>query len=169
MANGKGIAYLGLVLGSIGAGLGSYVFFDYTIAPLFGLSEPTPDIDSYFDKIYNTQLDATGTYLPLLGLNVTFTTTEIVAFYVLYICYVRISSASGESVSIRIALNDVSITELLYYVEEFNAAGQERFVVSMQEYIPALAPGYYNLTVYANIDHTTAISYMNSLYILTFT
>ncbi len=48
MTNGKGLAITGLILGLIGAGLGGYVFFDSTIAPLLGLGEPaaeSPPVD----------------------------------------------------------------------------------------------------------------------------
>ena len=173
MGNGKGIAYVGLILGLIGAGLGGYAFYDGTIAPMLGLGEPTSedysDVNSYYTELYSTTLASTGIYLPLPGLVVSFNTTETVTLHFLYTAYVRISTASGNIVNIRIALNNTAITTNQYYIEKFNVIPQERFAINMQNYFPALPPGNYNLTVLALVDHTSTIFYMNSLYAQTHT
>ncbi|MFX0178495.1 MAG: hypothetical protein ACFE85_19960 [Candidatus Hodarchaeota archaeon] len=51
MGNGKGLTYLRLILGLIGAALGGYVFFDNTLAPLLGFGVPSaevPDIKQFY-------------------------------------------------------------------------------------------------------------------------
>ena len=173
MANGKGIAYLGLILGLIGAGLGGYVFYDNTIAPMLGIGEPTPDeaseVNSYYSEIYSTALSSTGSYLHLPGLSVTFNTTETVTLHILYTAYVRITTASGHSVDIIIKLNNTILTTASYYIEEYAVALNERFAVNMQNYLPALPPGNYNVTVWAYVDDTLTMFYMNSLYAQTHT
>lgn len=57
MANGKGIAYAGLILGLIGAGLGGYVFFDSTIAPMLGIGVPTSEVSSEINSYYAESYD----------------------------------------------------------------------------------------------------------------
>ena len=173
MGNGKGIAYVGLILGLIGAGLGGYVFFDNTIAPILWPSEPTTevysDVNSYYTELYSATLASTGTFLPLPGLVVSFNTTETVTLHFLYTAYVRITTASGNNLDVRIALNNTAITTNSYYIEEFNVASTERFAINMQNYIPDLPPGNYNLTVWANVDDTLTTFFLNSLYVQTHT
>lgn len=177
MTNGKGLAITGLILGLIGAGLGGYVFFDSTIAPLLGLGEPAaesppvdvPDINSWYVENYSITLPSTGTFLPLSTMVVSFNTSETVTLHLLYTAYVRIQTALGDAVDIRIHLNSTILTTNTYYIDEFGAAAQERFAVNMQNYIPALPPGNYNVTVLASVDHISTFFYMNSLYVQTHT
>ena len=167
MANGKGIAYLGLILGLIGAGLGGYVFFDNTIAPMLGLEEPTSEITSYYVEDYSLVLDDVDTYRPLSEMIISFDTTQTVSLYILFTSYVRITTASGDYAQIIIRLNSTTLTTYYYYIEEIGAAAQERFAINMQNYIPALPPGSYNVTVWGQVDSLTTIFYMNSLYVQT--
>ncbi len=167
MASGKGIAYAGLILGLIGAGLGGYVFFDYTIAPMLGLTEnPTEvtEVNSYYAEKYSATLSSTGSYLPLPEVKVSFETTKTVSLHILYTSYVRIITSLGSSVFINIRLNSTTITDD-YYIEKLNVAPQERFAVNMQSYNAALPAGSYNVTVWAIVDATSTIFYMNSLYV----
>jgi len=167
MASGKGIAYAGLILGLIGAGLGGYVFFDYTIAPMLGLTEnPTEvtEVNSYYAETYSSQLSSTGTYLPLPGVKVSFETTKTVTLHILYTSYVRITTTVGSYAYINIRLNSTTITDD-YYIQKLNVTTQERFAVNMQHYIAALPAGSYNVTVWAEVDATSTIFYMNSLYV----
>ena len=173
MTNGKGLAYAGLILGLIGAGLGGYVFFDNTLAPIFGFGVPTsediPEINSWYVEDYSEQLLSTGTFLQLSTMLISFNTTKTVTLHLLYTAYVRITTAQGDSVDIRISLNSTILTTNTYYINKFNTTTQERFAVNMQNYIPALAPGNYNVTVWAMVDHTSTLFYMNSLYVQTHT
>ncbi|MFX1529542.1 MAG: hypothetical protein ACFFBC_00370 [Promethearchaeota archaeon] len=54
MTNGKGLAYAGLIFGLIGAGLGGYVFFDNTLAPILGFEESKDysEVKSYYVETY---------------------------------------------------------------------------------------------------------------------
>ena len=173
MTNGKGLAYVGLILGLIGAGLGGYVFFDYTIAPLFGPGEPTPEdyskVESWYVEEYSISPSDINTFVPLTSMNISFDTTETVTLYILYTSYVRITTASGFSADIRIQLNNTILSMDTYYVQEFGAAAQERFAVNMQNYIPALLPGIYNVTVWVDVDDALTRFFMNSLYVQTHT
>lgn len=167
MANGKGIAYVGLILGIIGAGLGGYVFFDNTIAPMLGFKEPTSELNSYYVEDYALTLSAPDTYVPLSGMLISFDTTKTVSLYILYTAYVRITTASGNYAQIIIRLNSTTLTDNYYYIEEFGVAAQERFAVNMQNYIPALPPGSYNVTVWGLVDNLLTTFYLNSLYVQT--
>jgi hypothetical protein len=171
MANGKGIAYVGLILGLIGAGLGGYVFFDYTLSPMLGLTEPTStlEINSYYAEAHEIVVSSTGTYVSLSGLMISFTTTKSVSLHILYTAYVRIITANGDYVYIKLALNGTELNTNAYYIEEFNVATYERFAINMQHYIPSLQPGSYNITVLVNLDHTSTRFYKNSLYAQTHT
>jgi hypothetical protein len=165
MANGKGIAYAGLILGLIGAGLGGYVFYDNTLAPILGVSEPPSHYNSYYAEVYLATLSSTGISIPLAGVKVSFSTTETVSMHILYTSYVRITTATGNTVDVVIALNNTILSAGSYYIEEFGVAAQERFAINMQNYIPALPPGSYNVTVRAAVDDTLTNFYMNSLYV----
>ncbi|MHA2268653.1 MAG: hypothetical protein ACXAB8_12720, partial [Promethearchaeota archaeon] len=81
----------------------------------------------------------------------------------------RIDTAQGVFAQLIIRLNSTTLTSNDYYVEEFGVATQERFAVNMQNYIPALAPGNYNVTVWGYVDHLTTYFYMNSLHVQTHT
>ena len=173
MTNGKGLGYAALILGLIGAGLGGYVFFDNTIAPILGNGEPAseniPEINSWYVEDYSISLLSTGTYLHLSTMLISFNTTETVTLHILYTAYVRITTALGNSVDVTIRLNNTVLTTNTYYIEEIGVAPQERFAVNMQNYIPALPPGSYSVTVWAIVDHTSTLFYMNSLYVQTHT
>jgi hypothetical protein len=169
MVNGKGIAYAALILGLIGAGLGGYTFFDNTIAPMLGFGEPTPEINSWYVEDYSIIPSATGTYVPLTGMLISFDTTKTVTLHILYTAYVRITIATGTYAQIIIRLNSTTLTENYYYVEKIGATLQERFAVNIQDYVPALAPGSYNVTVYVWVDDVSTLFYMNSLYVQTHT
>lgn len=173
MGNGKGLAYAGLIFGLIGAGLGGYVFFDNTLAPMLGLGEPTAEdyseIHSYYVESYSLTLPLPDTYVPLSGMSVSFNTTETVTLHILYTAYVRITIAQGTYAQVIIRLNSTTLTTNYYYIEEIGAATQERFAVNMQNYIPALPPGSYNVTIYGMVDHVSTLFYMNSLHVQTHT
>ncbi|MHA1988389.1 MAG: hypothetical protein ACW98D_17275 [Promethearchaeota archaeon] len=171
MSNGKGLAYAGLILGLIGAGLGGYVFFDTTLAPMFGQppSEDIPEINSYFTEIYSDTLSTPSVYEQISGMFISFNTTKTVTLHILYTAYVRIITADASFAQIIIRLNGTTLTTNYYYIEEIGAAAQERFAVNMQNYIPALPPGNYNVTVWGMSDHTSTTFYLNSLYVQTHT
>lgn len=169
MANGKGIAYVGLILGLIGAGLGGYTFFDNTIAPMLGFGDPTPEFNSWYVEDYSISPSAPDTYVPLTGMLISFVTTETVTLHILYTAYVRITVATGTFAQIIIRLNNTTLTENYYYVEEIGVTTQERFAVNMQDYVPALPPGSYNVTVHVWVDDVVTLFYMNSLYVQTHT
>jgi len=167
MANSKGIAYVGLILGLIGAGLGSYVFFDYQIAPMLGLGDPVEevsDIDSWFASRYNTGPLSTGVYEQLPNLMISFDTTKTAILYILYTGYVKFDTALGTYAYLQIRLNDTVVVNNHYYVAAFGAAPVERYDVTMQSYIPNLLPGSYNITVWVDVDHLTTEFLLNTLY-----
>lgn len=172
MSNGKGLTYLSLILALIGAGLGGYVFFDYTLAPLLGFRDPieeVPEINSYYAERYQATLSTADTYELIGGMLVSFNTTKTINLHILYTSYVRIITTLGSYVYIRILLNSTILTANDYYVEEFGATTQERFAINMQNYISALPPGNYNITVLGMVDHVTTSFFLNSLYVQTHT
>ncbi|MHA2037105.1 MAG: hypothetical protein ACW98X_11765 [Promethearchaeota archaeon] len=171
MTNGKGLAYAGLILGLIGAGLGGYVFFDNTLAPMLGFGD-TPsagtEINSYYVETYSDGLAAADTYEVIRDMFISFNTTETVTLHILYTAYVRIDTAQGVFAQLIIRLNSTTLTSNDYYVEEFGVATQERFAVNMQNYIPALAPGNYNVTVWGKTYYKILIFFLSFLYFLLF-
>jgi hypothetical protein len=171
MTNGKGLVYAGLIFGLIGAGLGGYVFFDNTLAPILGFEESKDysEINSYYVETYLSTVTTPDTYEPVSGMLISFSTTETVTLHILYTAYVRITTAQGLYAQIIIRLNSTTLTTNYYYVEEFGVATEERFAVNIQQYIPALTPGSYNVTVFGMVDHTSTYFYMNSLYVQTHT
>ncbi len=172
MGNGKGLTYLGLILGLIGAGLGGYVFFDYTLAPLLGFGDSpaeVPEINSYYAETYQSTPTTPDIYELIDGMLISFNTTKTVTLHILFTCYIRIVTALGTDAYLRILLNNTVLTISNYYVEEFGVATYERFTVNMQNYIPALPPGSYNVTVLGMVDHVTTNFYQNSLYVQTHT
>ncbi len=172
MGNGKGLTYLGLILGLIGAGLGGYVFFDYTLAPILGFGDPPveyPEINSYYTETYQTALSAADTYEVIEGMLISFSTSKTVTLHILYTSYVRILTSLGSYAQIRILLNNTVLTTSNYYVEEFGVATEERFAVNMQNFVSALPPGSYNVTVLGMSDDVTTSFFQNSLYVQTHT
>jgi hypothetical protein len=161
-----------LILGLIGAGLGGYVFFDNTLAPLFGFGDPTsedPEINSYYAETYQATISVADTYELLDGMIISFNTTKTVTLHILYTSYVRILTSSGLYAQLRILLNSTILTTNQYYVEEIGYTAQERFAVNMQNYISALPPGNYNVTVLGMSDDTLTSFFQNSLYVQTHT
>ncbi|MFX1419473.1 MAG: hypothetical protein ACFE9N_11185 [Promethearchaeota archaeon] len=172
MANGKGLTYLGLILGVIGVGLGGYVFFDYTLAPLLGFGDlpaEVPEINSYYAETYQTSLSAPATYELIEGMLISFSTTKTVTLHILYTSYVRITTSLGTYAYVQINLNNTILTTSDYYIEEFGVTTYERFAINMQNYIFALPPGSYNVTVLGMVDHVSTSFFQNSLYVQTHT
>ncbi len=172
MGNGKGLAYLGLILGLIGTGLGGYVFFDYILAPLLGFGDSpaeTTEINSYYAEEYQTNPTTPDTYETIEGMQISFINTKTVSLHILFTCYVRITTALGTYAQLIILLNSTVLTTSEYYVEEFGVTTQERFAVNMQNYISALLPGSYNVTVLGRSDDVTTSFFYNSLYVQTHT
>ncbi|MFX1358347.1 MAG: hypothetical protein ACFFA8_13830 [Promethearchaeota archaeon] len=172
MGNGKGLAYLALILGLIGAGLGGYVFFGYTLAPLLGFGETPaeiPEINSYYAENDQSTLTTIDTYELIEGMSISFTTTKTTTLHILFTCYVRIVTSLGTDAYLQILLNSTVLTTGNYYIEEFGTATYERFAVNMQNYIPDLAPGSYNITVLGRVDDLTTSFFQNSLYVQTHT
>jgi hypothetical protein len=165
MSNGKGLAYIGLILGLIGASLGGYTFVDSILTPTIEI----PEINSYYAEYYQATLDTVDTYELIEGMLISFTTTKPTTLHILFTCYIRIVTALGTDAYLRILLNNTVLTISNYYVEEFGVATYERFAVNMQNYIPNLPPGSYNVTVLGMVDHLTTSFYQNSLYVQTHT
>jgi hypothetical protein len=106
-------------------------------------------------------------FVPLTNMIISFNTTGTVTLYILYTGYIRITTASGVSADVIIKLNDTILSMGNYYIQEFGVAAQERFAINMQNYIPALHPGNYNVTVWAYVDDALTRFFMNSLYVQT--
>ncbi|TFF83713.1 MAG: hypothetical protein EU552_02845 [Promethearchaeota archaeon] len=166
MANGKGLIITALLFGLIGAGLGGYAFFQTTLAPLFGLSEQPSDTETWYDEVYQISILQDSTPVPLTGLSVVITTSEVVSLHVLYTGYARINTVLGDDVYMAIYINDVRETDE-YYVNAFGVATTERYDIDLQYYNSSLPVGTYNITVWAEVDDTSTVFFMNSLFVQT--
>lgn len=169
MSNGKGLAVTGLILGLIGAGLGGYVFYNTTLAPILGLGEPPLERNTFYAEDDITMVNTTWTYVPLPNINVNFTTTKTMKLHVLFTCYVRIDPPDGDKAYLHIYLDEQSITSLSYYIDAAGTDAEERFAVNMQAYNNSLPPGTYNITVRVMIDDPSTRFYVCSLFVDTYT
>ena len=171
MSEGKGIAVSALILAIIAAGLGGYVFFDETLAPMLGLEEPASNIETFYDEAFTSQLSSASVWQPLPDILLNITTTEIVDLYISFTCYVYYDTNNpGTTTMLSLYLDESDLTTGTYAVVAFNESTRyQRFCVSMQEYYKDLPVGTHNVSVWVKVDDTSTIFYHNALFAQTTT
>lgn len=167
MSNGKGLAVAGLIFGLIGAGLGGYVFFNSVIMPMLGMGAPTSDTTTYYVEQDHFAPGTTGIYIPLGDMSINFTTTQTVKLYVLFTCYARIETGTGDTIYINMYLNDSPFSASHYYIDAIGFQTTERYPVNIQAYNQSLPAGTYNVSIKVRVDDTFTNFFLNSLFIQT--
>jgi len=85
-SSGKGLAVAGFILGLLGAGLGGFVFFTNTIAPMIGLAENPLSITNYYSEDEYHNFAAPGIYEPLNEINLSISVPLNAEVYILFTC-----------------------------------------------------------------------------------
>jgi hypothetical protein len=163
MSNGKGIAIAGLIFGLVGLGLGGYVFYDNTLAPLLGFKSPivAPEIDEYY--VSQNTYQFTNLVLHYIDpMSVVFTATKNSSLYVMFNCYAYITTA--DTVYVRIYVNDDA--KSLY----MRASGENiRAPFAIQYYDSSIPAGSYNVSIRGDAGQNTTFFYGLNLYVQTIT
>lgn len=165
MSNGKGIAIAALIFGLVGLGLGGYVFYDNTLAPLLGFKSPTvesvPEIDEYY--VSKNTYQFTNLALHYIDpMSVVFTATENSSLYVMFNCYAYISTI--DEVYVRIYINGEA--KSLY----MKASGENiRAPFAIQYYSSSIPAGSYNVSIWGLAGESTTFFYGLNLYVQTMT
>ena len=96
-SSGKGLAVAGLILGLLGAGLGGFVFFNDTIAPMIGLAQNPPTITNYYSTDEYHNFAAAGIYEPLDDINLSISVPSNARVYILFTCNAMYGSGASAS------------------------------------------------------------------------
>ena len=96
-SSGKGLAVAGFILGLLGAGLGGFVFFNETIAPLIGLAQNPPTITNYYSTDEYHNFAAAGIYEPLDDINLSISVPSNAEVYILFTCNAMYGSGASAS------------------------------------------------------------------------
>ncbi|TFF87743.1 MAG: hypothetical protein EU549_04180 [Promethearchaeota archaeon] len=171
MSNGKGIAITGLIFGIIGLGLGGYVFFNNTLAPLFGLktpptAEPQQEIENYYS--FN------GSYLPpstsvlnnIKSISIEFSVLKNASLYVLYNSYIL--TTNPDTIETFLYVNGIK-KGVLGIKLTVDSTSTIRSPLALQYYNKTINPGTYNISIWVETNDPITTLYENSLYVQTIT
>ena len=151
--NGKGLAVFGLIIGLIGLGLGGYAFFETTIKPMVGLSEPVQKIDTYYYEELNYSPDTTGLE-NVTESGITIIVTQNSSLYVCFNCYVLHYSGSFLT-QVALYINDVSVSP--YMRVTTNDAAITRTPLTLQYFDDVIEPGTYILTIKGTMEDPSGL------------
>jgi len=162
MSNGKGITILGLIFGLLGLGLGGYVFYDTTLAPLFGLkpTDPGQEIINYYEYDSAFVPPSVAEYNIINTMSIETTIEKISSLYVLFNCYVFTSNPDVIIAELHINGEDEARTRVTT-----QSTSPIRTSATLQFYNQSIPPGTYNISIWVAVGDAATTLYENSLFV----